>query len=129
MKVSERDAHVLQIMTKYCDELHETIQYFGDIRSEFMEDRMYQAASCMELCMIAEGIKLLSSNIMEKNTEVSWKRILEMGDFIGGQFYNADFPKVWDMIHDDIPPLRTYCADLLKENNCEIIRIKPIPKK
>ena len=40
MKVSERDAHVLQIMTKYCDELHETIQYFGDIRSEFMEDRI-----------------------------------------------------------------------------------------
>ena len=129
MKVPEKDAHVLQIMTKYCDELYETMQYFGDIKSEFLENRICQAASCMELFMIGEGIKLLSSNILENNTEVPWKRIMEMSDFVGSQYYNADFEKVWDMIHDDIPVLREYCADVLKENNYEIILIKPIPKK
>ena len=42
---------------------------------------------------------------------------------------SIDMNAVWDMAHDDIPPLRAYCADLLKANNCEIIRIKQIPKK
>ena len=129
MYFSERDIHILQKITQHCDEIHETIQYFGDIREAFLKNHICQAASCMGICMVSVGIKLLSPNILENAQEVSWNRIRKMGDFIGTQYYNADFEKIWDRIHEDIPVLREYCANLLKENNYEIIRVSPIPRK
>lgn len=129
MIISERDAHILQKMTQHCDEIYETLQYFGVTKEEFLGNSICHGAACMEFQLVGEGIKLLSRNILGNGPEVPWNRIQEMGDFIGTQYYNADFEKIWDRIHEDIPVLREYCANLLKENNYEIIRVSPIPRK
>ena len=64
MIISERDAHILQEMTQHCDEIYETLQYFGATKEEFLENSICHGAACMEFQLVGEGIKLLSRNIL-----------------------------------------------------------------
>ena len=98
MTVSEKDAQILQHIVKHCDRILDTISYFGEDRSFFIENHIYQIKGQRNI--IAHGYDT-----------------------------GVDFSKVWDMITEDIPPLRKYCADILKENNYEIICVASIPRK
>ncbi|WP_037365603.1 HepT-like ribonuclease domain-containing protein [Selenomonas sp. FOBRC6] len=130
MKLSSKDAQILQIIVQYCDDIISAIERFGATQEDFMQDRHYQHACSMALQTIGEVAKSFSNEFITTHTEVPWRLIKGMRNFFAHTYHSSiDMNAVWGMIHEDIPPLRTYCADLLKANNCEIIRIKPIPKK
>lgn len=42
MIVSEKDAQILQIIVKHCDRILDTISYFGEDRSFFIDNHIYQ---------------------------------------------------------------------------------------
>ena len=130
MKLSSKDAQILQIIVQYCDDIISAIERFGATQEDFMRDRHYQHACSMALQTIGEVAKSFSDEFITTHTKVPWRLIKGMRNFFAHTYHSSiDMNAVWDMAHNDIPPLRAYCADLLKENNCEIIRIKPIPKK
>lgn len=129
MNLSSKDAQILQIIVQYCDDISAAMERFGGTRAAFMEDRLYRHACSMALQTIGEVAKSFSDEFIRDHTEVPWRLIKGMRIFFAHTYHSSiDMNAVWDMAHDDIPPLRAYCADLLKENNCEIIHIKPIPR-
>ena len=84
----------------------------------------------MALQTIGEVAKSFSDEFVENHTEIPWKLIKGMRTFFAHTYHSSiAMDKVWDMIHEDIPVLREYCANLLKEKNYEIIRVSPIPRK
>ena len=118
MTVSEKDAQILQHIVKHCDRILDTISYFG-------EDHIYQGNVSINLQAIGEIARHLSDDFLEKVKEIPWKQIKGQRNIIAhGYDTGVDFSKVWDMITEDIPPLREFCARILQENNYEIIRVK-----
>lgn len=130
MTVSEKDAQILQHIVKHCDRILDTISYFGEDRSFFIENHIYQGNVSINLQAIGEIARHLSDVFLAKAKEIPWKQIKGQRNIIAhGYDTGVDFSKVWDMITEDIPPLRKYCADILKENNYEIICVASIPRK
>ena len=130
MTVSEKDAQILQHIVKHCDRILDTISYFGEDRTLFIDNHIYQGNVSINLQAIGEIARHLSDAFLAKAKEIPWKQIKGQRNIIAhGYDTGVDFSKVWDMITEDIPPLRKYCVDILKENNYEIIRVSPIPRK
>ena len=125
MTVSEKDAQILQHIVKHCDRILDTMSYFGEDRTLFINNHIYQGNVSINLQAIGEIARHLSDSVLAKAKEVPWKQIKGQRNIIAhGYDTGVDFAKVWDMITADIPPLRKYCADILKENNYEIICVR-----
>ena len=76
---------------------------------------------------IGEVVKKISSDFLEKVPEIPWKDIKKMRNLFAHDYdHSLDFEIVWDTIEQNIPSLREVCAHILKENNYEIIRVKPL---
>ena len=125
MTVSEKDAQILQHIVKHCDRILDTISYFGEDRTLFINNHIYQGNVSINLQAIGEIARHLSDVFLAKAKEIPWKQIKGQRNIIAhGYDTGVDFSKVWDMITEDIPPLREFCARILQENNYEIIRVK-----
>ena len=130
MTVSEKDAQILQHIVKHCDRILDTISYFGEDQTLFIDNHIYQGNVSINLQAIGEIVRHLSNEFLAKAKDIPWKQIKGQRNIIAhGYDTGVDFSKVWDMITEDVPPLRTYCADILKENNYEIICVVSIPRK
>ncbi len=130
MTVREKDVQILQHIVKHCDRILDTISYFGGNRSLFMDNHIYQGNVSINLEAIGEISRHLSDDFLKKTKEIPWKQIKgQRNIFAHGYDTAVDFSKVWDMITEDIPFLREFCADMLKDNNSEIIRVEPTAKK
>lgn len=127
MIVSEKDAQILQIIAKHCDEIIEISRLFGRSKDEFIENYAYQSSCSMLIQTIGEVVKKLSSDFLDRTPEIPWKDIKRMRNLFAHDYDNSlDFEIVWDTIEQNIPSLREVCAHILKENNYEIIRVKPL---
>ena len=130
MTVSEKDAQILQHIVKHCDRILDTISYFGEDQTLFIDNHIYQGNVSINLQAIGEIVRHLSNEFLAKAKDIPWKQIKGQRNIIAHVYdTGVDFSKVWDMITEDVPPLRKYCADILKENNYEIICVVSIPRK
>ena len=127
MIVSEKDAQILQIIVKHCDEIIEISRLFGKSKKEFIENYAYHSSCSMLIQTIGEVVKKISSDFLEKFPEIPWKDIKKMRNLFAHDYdHSLDFEIVWDTIEQNIPILREVCAHILKENNYEIIRVKSL---
>ena len=120
MLITSKDVQILQIIVQYCDDIDEATRRFGETQEAFYADRLYRHACSMALQTIGEVAKSFSDEFVENHKEIPWRLIKGMRTFFAHTYHSSiDMDKVWDMIHEDIPMLRAYCADLLNENNCK----------
>lgn len=54
MSESERDLNILERIVRYCDQIDETIQRFGNDGQVFISDTVYQNAVALCLLQIGE---------------------------------------------------------------------------
>jgi len=78
MIVSEKDAQILQIIVKHCDEIIEISRLFGKSKKEFIENYAYHSSCSMLIQTIGEVVKKISSDFLEKVPEIPWKDIKKM---------------------------------------------------
>ena len=57
MIVSEKDAQILQIIVKHCDEIIEISRLFGRSKKEFIENYAYHSSCSMLIQTIGEVVK------------------------------------------------------------------------
>ena len=125
MKITEKDAQILQAIQKYRDEIAETIRFFGDRKSTFMNNYMYRNACSMPLQTIGELAKGFSTDFLEESTEIPWKEIKGMRTLFAHVYDKGiDLEKVWNTIKHDVPVLGKYCKDTLRENDYEILIVR-----
>ena len=122
MKLGSKDAQILQIIVQYCDDIISAIERFGATQEDFMRDRHYQHACSMALQTIGEVAKSFSDEFITTHTEVPWRLIKGMRNFFAHTYHSSiDMNAVWDMAHNDIPPLRAYCGNLLQKYHDDVM--------
>jgi hypothetical protein len=76
---------------------------------------------------IGELVKSFSDEFLEHSEEIPWKLIRDMRNIFAHAYHqNINFTIVWETMQHDIPMLRAFCADVLKENDYELIRVKSL---
>lgn len=83
--------------------------------AEFFDNSMLRAACIRQLEIIGEASGKLSEEIKSKVSNVEWREITGLRNFLIHEYFGVDLYLVWEIIRRDIPIFKTHISNLLKE--------------
>ena len=110
--MNNRDRDLMIHIRRYCNEIDEAIQHFGDDEETFMSDAVFRNAVSMPIQQIGELAKHLSDEFVETYPEIPWKQIKGMRTWFAHQYLNMDKEIIWDVLHSGIPQLSVFCESM-----------------
>ena len=112
--LTPRDASILRHMLQYCLEIDAALNHFGDNEALFMENAVFRNAVCMPIQQIGELAKHLSDAFTETYPQIPWRQIKGMRDWFAHQYLSMDSAVIWNVAKADLPPLKAFLLDLLR---------------
>ena len=114
MKSPQRSMHLF--LKDIEDSIEKTEVYIGDMSKEkFFKDVCTQDAVIRCLEIIGEAIKNIPVAFKEKHPEVSWNKMVELGDVLEHALSGIDFERVWLVVKDDLPDLKKKIKKILED--------------
>lgn len=95
-------------------------KYAGSLsREELEEDVLRYYGIVKNIEIIGEAANMLSTQFKENHTEVEWRPISNMRNFLVHEYFQVDNDTVWAVIHGDIVELKKHILKYLSETNWE----------
>lgn len=111
MSGNERDISILRHIHGYCVQIEETVARFGDDFTVFRADFVYRNAVAMCLLQIGELAGHLSEEYRNEHTQMPWRQIKALRNIIAHNYGSVDADTAWEIVHEDISALRSYCEE------------------
>jgi uncharacterized protein with HEPN domain len=102
------------------DAIERLEKYAGCLSREELEAdvlRYYGIVKNIEI--IGEAANMLSSQFKESHTDVEWRPISNMRNFLVHEYFQVDNDTVWVVIHNDIVELKKHILMYLSETDWE----------
>ena len=112
---SERDISVIKIILSFCNYVSERIEKHNMTYDEFILNLEYQDLLGMPIMQIGEYAKRLSKEFTDSHKNIPWSDIRDMRNIYAHEYLDLNLDFVWDTANDDIPELRKFCEEVLKE--------------
>jgi len=120
--MNNRDADVLKHILRYCDEIVEANDLFGNSLEALKSGSIYKNAAAMCILQIGELVNQLSDDFKETRTEMPWRDMKRMRDIAAHQYNKFDIETLWETISEDIPELKGYCASQIDQWSAQEIQ-------
>ena len=77
----------------------------GQTRSALEHNRMllHSLVRCIE--MIGEAATQVTTEFQQRHSSIPWPQIIGMRNRLIHAYFDVDIDRVWDTVHDDLPPL------------------------
>jgi uncharacterized protein with HEPN domain len=96
------DAYLLDMLIAARD----AVAFVTDLTQEqFHASRVHQFAVLKALETIGEAAARLTEETRDAHPEIPWREIIGMRHRLVHGYFEVDLEKVWDTIHEDLPPL------------------------
>lgn len=107
--MDERDVTILKHMLKYCDEIKDTINRFGEDINIFKSDNDYKDSLSMKIFQIGELANHLTDEYLEKTkNEMNWNAIRGMRNRFAHGYGKMDLNKIYYTAVEDIPIIEKF---------------------
>ena len=87
----------------------------GIDRDVFETDDMRQDAVIRQIEIIGEASRQLPDDFQEEHDSIPWSDIIGMRNRIAHDYMNVDLDIVWEVIHHDLPSLKSSVQQLLSD--------------
>ncbi|MCL2572923.1 MAG: DUF86 domain-containing protein [Defluviitaleaceae bacterium] len=111
----QRDEIILKRVLKYCREIPQFIERFGNDYELFCNDFAYKNSVSMSVFQIGEHTNRLSDDFRTKFVKMPWTKIKAMRNVIAHEYYEIDIETLWKIAQEYVPELQEYCEDALKQ--------------
>jgi len=108
---------ILEKIIRYCGQIDKTTERFGKTYEIFYEDFDYQNACAMCIFQIGELASRLPEDFRAKYDQIPWKLIRGMRNMFAHEYEKMDIEELWETIKTDIPTLKAYCEEALRDMN------------
>ena len=78
----------------------------GMSESEFASRVMVQDAAAHQVGIVSEAAKNVSTEFQDLHPKIPWGTIIRIHRKIIGDDYKLNIPVAWNVIQDDLPPLK-----------------------
>ena len=113
MKGSLGDKARLQHIYDAIVELESYVKY--ESFDSFQSNSMMQRACVTLLEIIGEASNHISEALKEVYNEIEWREIIGLRNLLIHQYFAIDTKIVWDIVHNDIPSLKSKVKEVLKQ--------------
>jgi len=110
-----RDVRHIESIIRYCDNIEEAIQLFGADEEDFLDNVHFQNDCAFALLQTGEIVKRLSPGLTSKYSEIEWSNIAKLRDIISHKYDGIELRIVWQIITDNVPPLKKECELILAD--------------
>ncbi len=86
----------------------------GHTKDQVLGEELRKDAVLLNLHIIGEAVKNLSSDFRERHPEVAWREIAGLRDFIAHAYFALDFDIIWDAIEHDVPTLLASVREIIQ---------------
>ena len=83
--------------------------------SEFLSDKKSYHAVIYNLMIIGEAANMLTFEFREAHSELQWRQITNMRNFLIHGYHNVEADLVWEAISVDLYPIREKIAKYIDE--------------
>ena len=112
---NNRDIEILKKIIRYCNEIDEANKDFGNSLEMLRTKSSYKNAVAMCILQIGELVVHLSEDFKIKYNDMPWQDIKRMRNIAAHRYGSFDIETLWDTIENDIPSLRDYCEEIIRE--------------
>ncbi len=81
----------------------------------FVKDRKTVNAVIRSLEVMGEAAKRIPEEIRTNHPEIPWKRMAGMRDKLIHEYAGVDLEMVWDVVQEELPPLKPLLEELKNE--------------
>lgn len=90
------------------------LEFIGDQDFEsFTEDAKTQSAVVLQILILGEASKRLSSGFRDQHSEIPWADIMRMRDKLIHHYESMDPSEVWQAAKEDVPALLAFIDRLM----------------
>ena len=89
-------------------------------REELEADVLRYYGIVKNIEIIGEAVNMLSAPFKEAHSEVEWRPISNMRNFLVHEYFQVDSDTIWAVIHSDIVELKPYIVKYLFETDWAI---------
>ena len=82
---------------------------------EFISDKMSYHAVIYNIMILGEAANMLTFEFRESHSEVQWRQVTNMRNFLIHGYHNVEEDLVWEAISKDLAPLRAHLISFLNE--------------
>ncbi len=86
-----------------------------------LEELQYDKLRCYALVhsvqIIGEAAYKLTREFRSNHPEVAWNDIIGMRHVLVHDYYTVDISLLWNVVHEELPPLRKQIAEYLASNS------------
>lgn len=108
---------ILQHILRYCEEAEATHREYGYSRVRFDQSVAYRNSLVMCILQIGELIKYLSDDFCSAHSEIPWRKIYAMRNYVAHDYGAVDFDVVWDASMNGMRELSDFCRTNIQPNN------------
>ena len=112
---TKRDIKQIEFIIKYCSNIKDAIQIFGQDEEDFLSNIQFQHSCAFAVEQIGERVKRLSGDLVSKHSEVEWKEIAGFRNVLSHDYPNVNLSVFWSTIINDVPRLKKECERILEE--------------
>lgn len=111
-----RDDRVnIERIIRYCDDIRDDRERFGDDQETYFEDESYQRSTDMSLMQIGETVNKLSDELLDRYNEITWDAVIGFRNVIAHRYEWMDRNRIWMIIKEDVPELKRYCERIIAD--------------
>ena len=82
-----------------------TLFISGLTRQQFESSQLHKNAGVKALEIVGEAAGRISEELRNAHPEIPWREIIGMRNRLVHAYFDVDWVKVWDTVHNDLPPL------------------------
>jgi len=104
--------------TKYLMHIREAIESIEEYidaatYEQFTSNKMMVDAVVRELAIIGEASNNLSEEFREQHSDILWRRMKDMRNFLIHEYFGVNLKVVWDTCKTDLPLLKAFIEKVL----------------
>ena len=113
--MNNRDIDILERIIRYCGEIKEAQDRFGDTLEVLKSDSIYRNAVAMCILQIGELTSHLTDDFKTLHNKIPWQKIKGMRNIAAHHYGKFDADIMFNTITERIPELLNYCSEILQE--------------
>ena len=110
----ERDRSLVEHILHDCDQVETAHGDFGRSEDAFRSSTTYQNAVSMCILQIGELVNHLSDEFKSAHSEMPWRQIRGMRNYVAHQYGSIDLDVVWHAATVNMESLRAFCKSCLE---------------